>query len=53
MKYLEFPSGEPTHDLLAMARQGLATKIRAAVHNALRTGEMTSDEDSHVKRAGP
>lgn len=52
VKYLEFPSGEPTHDLLAMARQGLATKIRAAVHNAIRTGEVASDEDGHVKRDG-
>lgn len=52
VKYLEFPSGEPTHDLLAIARQGLATKIRAAVHNTLRTGAATSDEDSHVKRDG-
>jgi len=50
--YLEFPSGEPTHDLLAMARQGLATKIRAAVHDTLRTGQPTVDEDSHVKLDG-
>lgn len=52
VKYLEFPSGEPTHDLLAMARHGLATRIRAAVHNTIRTGQATSDEDGRVKRDG-
>ena len=26
--YLEFPSGEPTRDLLALARQGLRTRLR-------------------------
>ena len=27
--YLEFPSGEPTRDLLALARPGLRTRLRA------------------------
>ena len=29
--YLQQPTGEPTRDLLAMARDGLAFKLRAAI----------------------
>ncbi|HLF12706.1 MAG TPA: CheR family methyltransferase, partial [Gammaproteobacteria bacterium] len=36
VNYLEFPPGEITRDLMAMARQGLRTKIRAACHKAIR-----------------
>ncbi|WP_188130581.1 PAS domain S-box protein [Neomesorhizobium albiziae] len=32
--YLEQPSGEPTRDLLIMAREGLANKLRAAMRQA-------------------
>lgn len=32
--YLEHPSGEPTRDLLAMARDGLALKLRGAIREA-------------------
>jgi hypothetical protein len=32
--YLEQPSGEPTRDLLAMARDGLALKLRGAIREA-------------------
>ena len=41
VNYLEFPSGEPTRDLLALARQGLRTRLRALVsagHSDRRTG---------------
>ncbi|QEL26013.1 PAS domain S-box protein [Bosea sp. F3-2] len=34
--YLEQPSGEPTRDLLAMAREGLALKLRGAIREALK-----------------
>lgn len=34
--YLEQPSGEPTRDLLAMARDGLALKLRGAIRDALK-----------------
>ena len=37
-RYLRVAPGSPTHDLLAMARPGLRTRIRAAVHEATRTG---------------
>ncbi len=33
--YLQLPSGEPATDLAAMARDGLRTKLRAAIHKAV------------------
>lgn len=48
--YLEFPPGELTKDLLAMARQGLRVKLRAAVQQALRDSRAVIDEDVRVKR---
>jgi len=50
VNYLEFPSGEPTRDLLALARQGLRTRLRSLVVEAIRTGEAVTDADSRVKR---
>ena len=35
-RYLRVVPGSPTHDLLAMARPGLRTRIRAAIHEATR-----------------
>ncbi|QKK25263.1 chemotaxis protein CheB [Rhizobium hidalgonense] len=35
-EYLEHPSGEPTRDLLLMARDGLAPTLRAAIRQASR-----------------
>ena len=39
--YLRQPSGEPTCDLLAMARDGLLGKLRAAIHEAGSAGQAT------------
>ena len=50
--YLEFPSGEPTHDLLALARQGLRTRLRALVSRVIQTGEEITDAVPRVKRHG-
>jgi two-component system CheB/CheR fusion protein len=50
--FLEFPFGEMTKDLLAMARPGLRTKIRAALRKAIQTRETVVDRDARVKRAG-
>ena len=33
-RYLRVPSGHPTHDLLAMARQDMRTKLRSAIQRA-------------------
>jgi two-component system CheB/CheR fusion protein len=52
VNYLEFPSGEPTHDLLALARQGLRTRLRASVAEAIRTGESVTDPFLRVSRDG-
>ncbi|TGT40765.1 PAS domain-containing protein [Mesorhizobium sp. M4B.F.Ca.ET.169.01.1.1] len=35
--YLEQPSGEPTRDILAMARDGLAINLRSAIRDALKS----------------
>jgi two-component system CheB/CheR fusion protein len=35
-RFLEMPSGEPTQDLLRLAREGLRTKLRSAVHQVVR-----------------
>lgn len=51
-KFLEFPSGEPTRDLLAMARHGLTAKIRAAVYAAIRSGQVTSNDEANLNRDG-
>ncbi|MFS8037572.1 chemotaxis protein CheB [Xanthobacter sp. AM11] len=32
--YLRLAPGQPTHDLLSMAREGIRTKLRAAIHQA-------------------
>ncbi len=34
-RYLKIPSGRPVHDLIAMAREGVRAKLRAAVQRAL------------------
>jgi two-component system, chemotaxis family, CheB/CheR fusion protein len=52
VNYLEFPSGEPTRDLLAMARQGLRTRLRAMVPRVIQTGEPVTDAVPRVKRDG-
>ncbi len=39
--YLEPASGAPSHNLLRMARGGLALELRAAVHKAQKSGEPT------------
>jgi two-component system, chemotaxis family, CheB/CheR fusion protein len=52
VNYLEFPPGELTSDLLAMARPGLRTKLRAALYKAIRTGTAVTDLNARVKRDG-
>lgn len=52
VNYLEFPPGEITKDLLAMARPGLRTKVRTAVFKAIQSGETVIDLDARVKRNG-
>jgi two-component system CheB/CheR fusion protein len=48
--YLQFPTGEPTHDLMLMARDGLSTKLRGAIHHAIRENQDVVLTGVRVKR---
>lgn len=48
--YLEFPPGELTRDLLAMARPGLRTAIRGVCQHAMQTHHVVVDAKARVKR---
>lgn len=50
--YLEFPRGELTKELLAMARPGLRTKLRTVCQSAIRDGNTAIDTGARVKRSG-
>ena len=47
--YLEFPSGEPSRDLITLLRSGLRSKVRALLHEAFRTSTPAGTV-AHVKR---
>jgi len=49
-RYLEQPGGPPTDDLLSLVREGLRTKIRTAVQQAIREKLTVVVEDARVKR---
>ncbi|MEJ2033829.1 MAG: PAS domain-containing protein [Deltaproteobacteria bacterium] len=48
--YLVQPPGEPTTDLLSIAREGLRTRLRGAVSTALKKNEEVMFADGRVKR---
>ncbi len=50
--FLEFPRGELTKDLLAMARPGLRTKLRSTCRNAIRDGLSVVTSGIRVNRSG-
>ena len=50
--FLEFPRGELTKDILAMARPGLRTKLRATCRNAIRDRKTMVGKDIRIKRGG-
>jgi two-component system CheB/CheR fusion protein len=52
-RYLAQPSGPPTQDLFALAREGLATKLRAAVYRAIREDQAISVTETAVRRGKP
>jgi two-component system, chemotaxis family, CheB/CheR fusion protein len=51
-RYLEFPAGEPTRNLLGMAREGLRNRIRSVCHRAVLSGEGATDLSARVRRDG-
>lgn len=50
--YLIQPGGPPTHDLLALARPGLETKLRVVIQRAIRQNTPQSIKDVMMQRAG-
>jgi two-component system CheB/CheR fusion protein len=50
--YLEMPTGEATHDLLKVARDGLRARLRSAVGRAIADNQAMSLSDAQVKRSG-
>ncbi|HKD55844.1 MAG TPA: PAS domain S-box protein [Steroidobacteraceae bacterium] len=50
--YLEFPPGQPTRNLLSLARPGLRARIGALVHTATRERAAVTDDAAHVRRNG-
>src|SRR5579884_189268 len=51
-RYLEFPTGEPTHDVTRMAREGLSTRLRGAIHRAVQDNQDMVLNRGRVKRDG-
>jgi PAS domain S-box-containing protein len=51
-RYLELPAGEPTRNLLGMARDGLRNRIRSVCHRALLTADGATDVGARVRREG-
>ena len=52
MNYLILPPGEPTRDLMSMAREGLRSKLLAACHKARREHTQVHIDDAAVMRDG-
>ena len=52
VNYVQIPPGEPTQDLLAMARESLRARIRAACEKAMRKGATVRDSNARVRRNG-
>ncbi len=50
INYLDIPAGVPTQDLITMARQGLRTRLRAAIHRSINTQLAVVDNDARVVR---
>ena len=48
IRYLEYPSGDATHDLLSLARPGLHTKLKGAIERAMEKGEAVIEETARV-----
>lgn len=51
-KYLEPAEGEPSVDIVGMAREGLRSSLRAAIHRAMKTRTDIVQEDIAVRTNG-
>jgi two-component system CheB/CheR fusion protein len=52
-RYLRVPPGPPTHDLLAMARQSLRSRLASAIQQATRSNARTIIPGGRVDQGGP
>ncbi|MBM9520376.1 PAS domain-containing protein [Desulforhopalus vacuolatus] len=52
VKYLRYPTGEPTSDLFAVIRDGLVTKLRGAIYKCVQNDEDIIVSDARLKRNG-
>ncbi len=50
--YLEFPTGEPTRDLMQMVPDELQTKLQGAIHRTIRANKSVVVTDLRLKRNG-
>jgi two-component system CheB/CheR fusion protein len=50
MRYLDQPTGAPTHDLMTLAREGLRAKLRSAIHKAARERAKVVIRDIRLQR---
>lgn len=50
-EYLQLPAGEPATDLIGMAREGLRTKLRAGIQQAIRTEQPVVVNGVRIKRS--
>ncbi len=51
-QYLSMPPGEPTHDLLAMAHEGLTSRIRSLCFQVTNSQDGEAVGDANIKRNG-
>ena len=49
-RYLELPQGEPVMDLIAMIKDGLRIKLRAAVHKVVKDNMPATVDNVRIKR---
>ncbi len=52
LRFLDLPSGAPTQDVLALAREGLRSKLRVALQEVSRTRAPVTIPDARIKRNG-
>ncbi|TLS69138.1 PAS domain S-box protein [Mariprofundus erugo] len=48
--YLHYPTGESTHDLFALLREGLGARVRTAIHKALKEKKGVRVEGARIQR---
>ncbi|MEQ9330719.1 chemotaxis protein CheB [Thalassobaculum sp.] len=51
-RYLRVAAGSPTHDLLAMVREGIRTKLRSAIQQATQEGDRVVVSGGRVRHDG-